>query len=63
MAGAGLKTIQLLAGHKTLAITARYAHLAPSTLLSAVKLLVPTATTAATRRKAKKTAVAKSPQQ
>jgi integrase len=62
MAGAGLKTIQMLAGHKTLSITARYAHLAPSTLHSAVELLVPTATTTATRRKAKKTAVAKPPQ-
>ena len=32
MAGVPLKTIQILAGHKTISITARYAHLAPNTL-------------------------------
>ena len=39
MAGVPLKTIQSLAGHKTISITARYAHLAPSTLHSAVDLI------------------------
>lgn len=39
MAGVGLKTVQLLAGHKTISITARYAHLAPNTLHSAVELI------------------------
>ena len=39
MAGVPLKTIQILAGHKTIAITARYAHLAPSTLHEAVDLI------------------------
>jgi integrase len=39
MAGVPLKTIQALAGHKTIAITARYAHLAPNTLHAAVELI------------------------
>ncbi len=39
MAGVPLKTIQILAGHKTIAITARYAHLAPNTLHAAVDLI------------------------
>ena len=39
MAGVPLKTIQVLAGHKTIAITARYAHLAPNTLHTAVELV------------------------
>ena len=39
MAGVPLKTIQILAGHKTIAITARYAHLAPNTLHAAVELI------------------------
>lgn len=49
MAGVGLKTIQTLAGHRTISMTARYSHLAPNTLRSAVQLIVvPTATTTAT---------------
>lgn len=39
MAGVPLKTIQTLAGKKTIAITARYAHLAPNTLHTAVELI------------------------
>lgn len=39
MAGVPLKTIQMLAGHKTISITARYAHLAPNTLHAAVELI------------------------
>lgn len=39
MAGVPLKTIQVLAGHKTIAITARYAHLAPNTLQTAVEMI------------------------
>ena len=39
MAGVPLKTIQMLAGHKTISITARYAHLAPNTLHAAVDLI------------------------
>ncbi len=39
MAGVPLKTIQVLAGHKTISITARYAHLAPNTLRKAVELI------------------------
>ncbi len=39
MAGVPLKTIQTLAGHKTISITAKYAHLAPNTLHTAVELI------------------------
>ena len=39
MAGVGLKTVQILAGHKTIAMTARYAHLAPSSLQAAVETI------------------------
>lgn len=39
MAGVPLKTIQVLAGHKTISITARSAHLAPNTLHNAVELI------------------------
>jgi integrase len=39
MAGVPLKMIQALAGHKAIAITARYAHLAPNTLHAAVELI------------------------
>lgn len=39
MAGADITTIKNLLGHKTLAMTLRYAHLAPSHLVSAVGLL------------------------
>ncbi len=39
MAGVNLKTIQTLAGHRTIAMTARYAHLAPSSLHAAVETI------------------------
>ena len=39
MAGVGFKQIQILAGQKTVAMTARYAHLSPNTLHSAVELI------------------------
>lgn len=39
MANVPLETIQVLAGHKTISITAKYAHLAPSTLHTAVELI------------------------
>jgi len=49
MAGVDLRTVQELAGHKTIQMTMRYAHLAPSHLATAVeKLCERTATTAAT---------------
>jgi site-specific recombinase XerD len=52
MAGVGLKTIQTLAGHKTISMTARYSHLSPNTLRAAVELIAePTATTTATTKK------------
>jgi site-specific recombinase XerD len=37
--GVNLKVIQTLAGHKTIAITARYAHLDDASLRAAVDLL------------------------
>jgi site-specific recombinase XerD len=42
MAGVDLKTVQELMGHKTIAMTARYAHLSPEHKLSALERLVST---------------------
>jgi site-specific recombinase XerD len=39
MAGVDLRTVQELMGHKTIAMTCRYAHLAPSHKLAAVERL------------------------
>jgi len=39
MAGADLRTVQELLGHKVIAMTVRYAHLAPKHTLAAVELL------------------------
>jgi site-specific recombinase XerD len=39
MAGVDLRTIQELMGHKTLAMTLRYAHLSPTHLHTAVRAL------------------------
>jgi hypothetical protein len=39
MRGADLRTVQELLGHKTLAMTLRYSHLAPAHLQSTVRLL------------------------
>jgi integrase len=39
MAGVPLKTVQELMGHKTIQMTARYAHLSPGHLQNAVELL------------------------
>jgi Phage integrase family len=39
MAGVPLRTVAKLLGHKTLAMTMRYAHLAPAHLLDAVECL------------------------
>ncbi|MGH9477372.1 MAG: tyrosine-type recombinase/integrase [Terriglobales bacterium] len=39
MAGVGLRGVQELMGHKTIAMTCRYAHLAPSHQLAAVRRL------------------------
>jgi site-specific recombinase XerD len=40
MAGVGLKEVQELMGHKTITMTARYAHLAPAHKLKALEKLV-----------------------
>jgi hypothetical protein len=40
MAGVDLKTVQELMGHKTIAMTARYAHLAPTHKLQALETWV-----------------------
>ena len=50
MAGVDLRTVQQLLGHKTLAMTLRYAHLSPAHQLDAVQRLnhEATATTTAT---------------
>jgi site-specific recombinase XerD len=39
MAGVDIRTTAELAGHKTLAMTMRYAHLAPGHKISAVEML------------------------
>jgi site-specific recombinase XerD len=41
MAGVDLKTVQELMGHKTIAMTARYAHVAPTHQLQALETWVP----------------------
>lgn len=46
MAGVDLKTVQDLMGHKTIAMTARYAHLSPAHKLSALERLVGARTSA-----------------
>jgi len=53
MAGVGLREVQELMGHKTIAMTCRYSHLAPDHQLAAVERLgsipaMPTATRTAT---------------
>lgn len=42
MKGVSLRIVQQLLGHSTIAMTERYAHLSPSSLLEAVRLLEPT---------------------
>lgn len=54
MAGVDIRTVQELLGHKTIAMTVRYAHLAPSHTLAAVERLtgfaeIPTDTTTDTK--------------
>ncbi|HTZ73063.1 MAG TPA: site-specific integrase [Candidatus Aquilonibacter sp.] len=41
MAGVDIRTVQELLGHKTIAMTVRYSHLAPKHTLAAVEKLVP----------------------
>ena len=66
MAGVGLKTVQTLAGRKTISMTARYSHLAPNSLHEAVESLLkkkgqksPTDTTTDTSRSRRKRTVSK----
>jgi hypothetical protein len=40
MAGVPIKTVQDLMGHKTIQMTARYAHLSPDYLQNAVEMIV-----------------------
>ena len=40
IAGVDLKTVQELMGHKTIAMTARYAHLAPTHKLQALETVI-----------------------
>jgi site-specific recombinase XerD len=54
MAGVDIRTVQELLGHKTIAMTVRYSHLAPKHILAAVERLDaftegPTDTTTDTR--------------
>ena len=54
MAGVDIRTVQELLGHKTIAMTVRYSHLAPKHTLAAVERLdasieTPTDTTTDTR--------------
>ena len=44
MAGATIKEIQELAGHKTISMSARYAHLSPDHKLSVIERIAATAT-------------------
>ena len=59
MAGADLRTVQELMGHKTIAMTLRYSHLSPAHQLDAVQRLnrKPTDTTIDTSTEAAKVAV------
>ena len=60
MKGVDLRTVQEVMGHKTLAMTLRYAHLSPGHQLDAVRRLdeARTGTTAGTETEAKKAAKA-----
>jgi site-specific recombinase XerD len=51
MAGATIKEIQELAGHKTITMSARYAHLSPDHKLSVIDRIAATATRTATKQK------------
>jgi site-specific recombinase XerD len=52
MAGVDLKTVQELMGHKSITMTARYAHLSPEHRAAALEKLCPaTATSSATAQK------------
>jgi site-specific recombinase XerC len=51
MAGATIKEIQEVAGHKTITMSARYAHLSPDHKLSVIDRIAAAATKTATRPK------------
>ena len=48
LAGVDLKTVQELMGHKSITMTARYAHLSPEHRMAALEKLCPSATSSAT---------------
>ncbi len=48
MAGVDLRTVQELMGHKTIGMTVRYSHLAPTHLQEAVERLTAGSTSTAT---------------
>jgi len=56
MAGVPLKSVQELMGHKTIQMTARYAHLAPEYLRNAVEMIAAVKPTTVTDRVSKPTA-------
>lgn len=51
MAGVGIRAIQDALGHKSIAMTVRYSHLAPDFLLNVVEKLVPKETQASTENR------------
>jgi site-specific recombinase XerD len=57
MAGVDLRTVQELLGHKSIAMTVRYSHLAPEHTLAAVERLTGAATQTSTGTKTSTSAV------
>ena len=51
LAGVGIRAIQDALGHKSIAMTVRYSHLAPDFLLNVVEKLVPKPVEAATEER------------
>lgn len=62
MAGVGIRAIQDALGHKSIAMTVRYSHLAPDFLLDVVEKLVPKATDGDTAKRTDTTTDTKPPE-